>query len=197
MEGLVPLWLKVAYGVFVPLLIVVYWPRYGPSNFLWLSDIALFFAAAAVILESPLLASMPAVGVLPLEIFWTIDFILLGRFGLTSYMFDAKYPLWLRAISLFHLALPPTLIWMLYKFGYDPRAYPAQVALTIVVLVFCYAFTDPEKNINWVYGPGEKPQRKISPRLYFAILVPVITLGVVTPMHFLLSWLFGAAGVLR
>jgi hypothetical protein len=112
-------------------------------------------------------------------------------------MFDAKYPLWLRGISLFHLALPPTLIWMLHEFGYDPRAYPAQLVLTIVVLVFCYAFTDPEKNINWVYGPGEKPQRKISPRLYFAILVPVITLGVVTPMHFLLSWLFGAAGVLR
>jgi hypothetical protein len=195
--GVIPLWLKIAYGVFVPYLIVVYWPRYGPSNFLWLSDIALFFAAAAVIFENPLLASMPAVGVLPLEIFWTVDFILLGRFGLTSYMFDAKYPLWLRAISLFHLALPPTLIWMLYRFGYDPRAYPAQLALTVIVLVFCYAFTDPEKNINWVFGPGEKPQRKISQRLYFAILVPVITLGVVTPMHFLLSWLFGPAGVLR
>jgi hypothetical protein len=80
MEGMVPLWLKIAYGVFVPFLIVVYWPRYGPSNFLWLSDIALFMIAGAVIFEMPLLASMPAVGVLPLEIFWTIDFLLLGRF---------------------------------------------------------------------------------------------------------------------
>jgi hypothetical protein len=86
---------------------------------------------------------------------------------------------------------------MLYKFGYDPRAYPAQLILTVLVLAFCYLFTDPEKNINWVYGPGEKPQRKISQRLYFAILVPVITLGVVTPMHFLLSWLFGPSGILR
>jgi hypothetical protein len=112
-------------------------------------------------------------------------------------MFDAKYPLWLRAISLFHLALPPTLIWMLWKFGYDPHAFPAQVVLTWAALGFCYAFTDPEKNINWVFGPGEKPQRKISPRLYFAILMIVIPLCVMTPVHFALSWLFGAAGVLR
>jgi hypothetical protein len=197
MEGLIPIWLKIAYIAFVPFLIVVYWPRYGPSNFLWLSDIALFFTAAAVILESPLLASMPAVGVLPLEIFWTVDFILFGRFGLTSYMYDPKYPLWLRGVSLFHLALPPTLLWMLWKFGYDPLAFPAQVLLTWAVLFFCYAFTDPEKNINWAFGPGEKPQRKTSPRLYFAILMVFIPLCVITPTHFVLSWLFGPAGALR
>ena len=194
--GAIPLWLKLAYGAFVPVLLAIYWPRYGPSNFLWLSDIALFFTAAAVIFENPLLASMPAVGVLPLEIFWTIDFILIGRFGLTSYMFDAKWPLWLRAISLFHLALPPTLLWMLYRFGYDPAAFPAQVALAAVVLTFCYAFTDPEKNINWVFGPGEKPQRTISPRLYFAIVFVVIPVCVTAPMHFVLLWLFGPGGIL-
>jgi hypothetical protein len=191
MEGLVPLWLKIAYGVFVPFLIYIYWPRYGPSNFLWLSDIALFFTAAAVIFEIPLLAAMPAVGVLPLEIFWTLDFILLGRFGLTSYMFDKQYPLWLRAISLFHLALPPTLIWILWNAGYDPLAYPLQLALTVAVLIFCYLFTEPEKNINWVFGPGEKPQKKIPRLRYFLVLLIVIPVGVMTPTHFVLNWLFG------
>ena len=197
MEGMIPLWLKIAYGVFVPFLIVVYWPRYGPSNFLWLSDIALFFTAAAVIFEAPLLAAMPAVGVLPLEIFWTIDFMLLGRFGLTSYMFDRQYPLWLRGISLFHLALPPTIIWMLWKFGYDPIAFWYQLVLFFVVITVCYLFTDPEKNINWAFGPGEKPQKRISPRLYFALLIVVIPVFVMTPTHFALLWLFGPAGILR
>jgi hypothetical protein len=197
MEGLIPLWLKIGYGVFVPFLIVVYWPRYGPANFLWLSDIALFFAAAAVIFESPLAASMPAVGVLPLEIFWTVDFLLLGRFGLTSYMFDRQYPLWLRAISLFHLALPPTLLWMLWRFGYEPDAFAMQVVLTWAVLLICYGFTKPEMNINWVYGPGEKPQTKIPPRRYFAILMAVIPLCVMTPTHFVLLWLFGPDGIFR
>jgi hypothetical protein len=192
MEGLVPLWLKIAYGAFVPFLIYIYWPRYGPSNFLWLSDIALFFTAAAVIFEMPLLAAMPAVGVLPLEIFWTVDFILLGRFGLTSYMFDKQYPLWLRAISLFHLALPPTLIWILWNAGYDPLAYPLQLALTVAVLTFCFLFTDPDKNINWVFGPGEKPQKKFAPLTYFLLLLVVIPVCVITPTHFVLNWLFGA-----
>lgn len=191
MEGLIPLWLKFAYGLFVPFLIVIYWPRYGPSNFLWLSDIALFFTAAAVIFEVPLLAAMPAVGVLPLEIFWTLDFLLLGRFGLTSYMFDRQWPLWLRVVSLFHLALPPTMIWILWSASYDPRAFPLQLALTIAVLIFCYLFTDPEKNINWVFGPGEKPQQKISPRLYFLTLLAVIPICVMTPTHFVLLWVFG------
>lgn len=189
----VPLWLKIAYGAFVPALVAVYWRRYGPSNFLWLSDIALFFTAAAVIFESPLLASMPAVGVLLLEIFWTIDFLSRGRFGMTGYMFEARWPLWLRALSLFHLALPPTLIWMLYKFGYDGRALFWQIALTWTVLCVCYFFTGREKNINWVFGPGEKPQTAIDPRLYFALALLVHPLLVMAPMHFLLLWIFGAA----
>jgi hypothetical protein len=135
--------------------------------------------------------------VLPLEIFWTVDFLLLGRFGLTSYMFDRQYPLWLRAISLFHLALPPTLLWMLWRFGYEPDAFAMQVVLTWAVLLICYGFTKPEMNINWVYGPGEKPQTKIPPRRYFAILMAVIPLCVITPTHFVLLWLFGPDGIFR
>lgn len=187
---LVPLWLKIAYGAFVPFLIVVYWREYGPSNFLWLSDVALFLTAAAVIFEHPLLASMPAVGVLPLEIVWTVDFLIGGRLGLTSYMFQSKYPLWLRGISLFHLALPPTILWLLYIWGYDERAYAAQLGVLIVVLLVCYNFTAPKLNINWVFGPGEKPQKAISPIVYFALLFGFIPLVVMVPMHYLLKWLF-------
>ncbi len=189
-QMLVPLWLKLAYGAFVPFLIVVYWREYGPSNFLWLSDVALFLTTAAVIFEVPLLAGMPAVGVLPLEIVWTVDFLIGGRLGLTSYMFQSKYPLWLRGISLFHLALPPTILWLLYKFGYDERAYAAQLGLLIVVLIVCYNFTAPKLNINWVFGPGEKPQKALSPFLYFACLFGFISLCVMVPMHYLLKWLF-------
>lgn len=190
MEATVPLWLKLAYGAFVPFLIVIYWREYGPSNFLWLSDIALFLTTAAIIFESPLLASMPAVGVLALEIVWTVDFLLMGRLGLTSYMFQPKYPLWLRAISLFHLALPPTILWLLYIWGYDERAYAAQLGVLILVLLICYNFTEPKLNINWVFGPGEKPQRAISPIVYFALLFGFISLVVMVPMHYLLKWLF-------
>lgn len=189
-DALIPLWLKLGYAALVAVIVVVYWRAYGPSNFLWLSDIALGCVALAVILESPLLASMPAVGVLPLEIIWTVDFLTAGRLiGLAGYMFDPKYTLFLRSLSLFHLALPPTILWMLWRFGYDARALPLQLAVTWASLWFCYLFTDRELNINWVFGPGEKPQARISPRLYFAAVLAVFT-AIVLAMHFLLLWLF-------
>ena len=197
MDGTIPLWLKIAYGLFTPVLIAIYWPRYGPANFLWLSDIALFLTTGALLLEWPLLIAMAAVGVLALEVFWSVDFILLGRFGLTSYMFDGKWPRWLRAISLFHLALAPTWLWALWRFGYDPMAFPLQLLLTWAVQLACYRFTDPEKNINWVFGPGEKPQHRLPPRLYLAIVMALIPLLVITPTHFLLLWLFGDGGIWR
>jgi hypothetical protein len=127
----IPLWLTLAYGLAVPVIAVVYWRSYGPTNFLWLSDVALAFTSAALITGNPLLASMPAVGVLALELAWTADFLTGGRIiGLAAYMFDPKLPLYLRALSLFHLALPPTLVFLLYWLGYDRRALIYQTLLT-------------------------------------------------------------------
>jgi hypothetical protein len=40
-SALIPLWLKIAYTLFVCILVQVYWRQYGPANFLWFSDIAL------------------------------------------------------------------------------------------------------------------------------------------------------------
>jgi hypothetical protein len=45
----VPLWLKLAYGTAVSIIAVDYWRKYGPSNFLWLSDIALACTAVSVL----------------------------------------------------------------------------------------------------------------------------------------------------
>lgn len=189
-EALIPLWLKLGYAAFIVVIVPVYWRDYGPSNFLWLSDIALGCTALAVIFESPLLASMAAVGVLWIEIGWCLDVLTRGRLiGLAGYMFDRKYSLFLRLLSLFHVALPPTIIWMLWRFGYDPRALPLQLLLTWVVFAFCYAFTEREKNINWVFGVGEKPQSKLPPRLHLGLLLLVFS-AVIVGAHFLLQWLF-------
>ncbi len=187
----VPVWLKLGYGLGVPVIAVVYRRHYGAQNFLWLSDIALGSTASAVILESPLLASLPAIGVLPLELAWTLDFIAGGRLlGLAGYMFDKQLPLGLRLLSLFHLALPPTLLWMLDRFGYDRRALPVQVALTSAALPLTYWLTEPKHNINWVFGPGEKPQRKLPPLVYLGLEMLAIPVLVNLPMHALMRRLF-------
>src|SRR5438132_1588906 len=66
----VPIALKFGYGAATPVIAAVYARCYGPTNFLWLSDIALGLTTAAVITETALPASVAAVGALPLEIAW-------------------------------------------------------------------------------------------------------------------------------
>lgn len=186
----VPLWLTLAYALAVPVIAAAYWRAYGPTNFLWLSDIALAFTLLALITGNPLLASMPAVGVLPLELAWAIDFLSGGRLiGLAAYMFDPKLPLYLRSLSTFHLALPPTLLFLLSRLGYDDRAPIYQTLLTWLVLIVTYWATDPEKNINWVFGPGSKPQHTLPPLLYLGFVMALFPL-VIFVAHLVLKRLF-------
>jgi len=190
----IPLWLKLAFPAFLCLLVPIYWREYGPSNFLWFSDIALGFTAIAVVFDLPIFACMVAVGVLPLEIAWCLDFATGSKLiGLAAYMFDDRYPLYLRGLSLFHLAIPPTTIWMLFRFGYDRRAFPRQLLLLWLVLWYTFLFTEPTLNINWVFGPGSVPQHAINPWAYFAVVLAVWSLIVLVPMHFLLRRLFPAS----
>ncbi|HYG88359.1 MAG TPA: hypothetical protein VD978_19120 [Azospirillum sp.] len=191
----VPFALKLAYGGFIGVLVPVYWRAYGPENFLWLSDIALFGTGAAVITEKPLPAGMMAVGVLPLELAWSADILAGGKLlGLARYMFESNTPLYLRGLSLFHLALPPTLLWLLRRLGYDRRALRCQTTLTLAVLPLTYALTEPSKNINWVFGWGNEPQRTLPPLVYLAFEMALLPLVVLTPMHALLRRLFRPPG---
>lgn len=192
----VPLWLKLVYSAFVAVLVPVYWVKWGPGNFLWFSDLALFGALVAVWFESSLLASMMTVGVLLPELAWNLEFffrLLTGKeiFGLTGYMFNSEKPLYLRALSLFHVILPALLLWLLFRLGYDSRAWYYQTALAWVVLPLSYLFTAPQDNVNWVYGPGEKPQNRVHPLLYLAGVMLFFPLVVYLPTHFLLQWLWG------
>jgi hypothetical protein len=190
----VPAALKLAYGVATPTIAAVYGQCYGAENFLWLSDIALGMTTAAVICERPLPASLAAVAVLPLEIAWNVDFISRGRLiGLTGYMFDRKLSRGLRALSLFHAVLPPTLLWLLREFGYDRRAVRIQCGITWIVLPLTYAFTDPAANINWVFGPGARPQHRIPPLVYLLLAMLAFPLLVHWPTHIALRHLFRPA----
>jgi len=186
-----PLWLRLAVTGFVATLVPVYWHHYGPGNFLWFSDIALFAVFATLWTGRRLPYSMMAVGVLPLEIFWTLDFLTGGGLGgLAGYMFEAERPLYLRALSLFHLFLPPIIVWMLIRDGYDRRALRAQTLLACVVLPLSWWVTDPADNINWVHGLGPGVEVPVAPLVYlgaYLVLLPVI---VFLPTHYLLRRLF-------
>jgi hypothetical protein len=81
-EADVPLWIKIAYTLFVCVLVPVYVRHYGPANFLWFSDVALLVMVPALWIESRLVASMMALAVVLPELAWNLDFfgrLLTGR----------------------------------------------------------------------------------------------------------------------
>ncbi len=64
---MIPPGLKIIYTLFVCALVPIYWRQYGPTNFLWFSDIALLALVPALWLENALLVSMLAISVVFLE----------------------------------------------------------------------------------------------------------------------------------
>jgi hypothetical protein len=187
---------KVAYTVFVLLVVVIWWRHYGWRNFLWFSDIAFIGAVPALWLESAALASVLAVAVLLPEILWNVDFVarLLTRrriTGLTDYMFEPERSRLLRGLSLFHVPLPLVLLWMVREYGYDARAgLTGALVLAAVVLPWSRAVSTPERNINWTYGLG--PRRSaLSPAIYVALLYAAFVMLVFLPTHVLLQALYG------
>ena len=194
---LIPLWLKLAYTAFAVVTVAIYAKKYPLWNFLWFSDIALISTVPALWLENSLLASMMLVGVLLPEALWNGAFFarILTRkrlSGLTDYMFDASKPRYLRAISLvFHVLLPPLLLWMAYRLGYDPRALLAQTALAWIVLPLSYWLGDPRvENLNWVFGWTAAQQTRIPPLAYLGLVMIAFPLLIYLPTHLLLQRLF-------
>ena len=196
--GKIPLWVKVVYTAFLAVLVPVYWAYYGPANFLWFSDIALLVILPALWLENRFLASTQAVSVALLETLWVADFLVrlvagVQLVGISAYMFEPERPLFLRGLSLFHLAMPALLLWLVWRLGYDRRAWLAQSALALIVLPVCYLFTDPADNINWVFGPGQGRQEWMPPGLYLALLMGLFPLGVYLPTHLVLRKVYQGA----
>jgi len=195
-SGEFDLWIKIAYTAFVAGIVPVYWRYYGWRNFLWFSDIALFTTGVALWLDSPLLVSMMAVAVLLPELLWSVSFFARLLFGtrvtsLAGYMFDPRKPLFLRALSLFHIVLPIVMLWMLQRFGYDSRALVAQTVLAWIVLPLTYVVLRPgDENVNWVRGFGE-PQQRITPRSYLTLLMLAFPVCIYMPTHWVLKALFG------
>jgi hypothetical protein len=193
-----PLLLKIGYTLFVAFLVPIYWWYYGPGNFLWFSDLALFLTLAALWLESSLLASTQAVSVGLLETIWLTDFLVRLMFGiqwigLSGYMFDVKIPKLLRGLSLFHVVLPFLLFWLVWQLGYDGRAWLVQSLLAWAVLLMCYFLTNPQENVNWVFGWGTEKQNRLRPSVYLLLLMVFFPICIYLPTHVLLLAFFPRA----
>jgi len=195
----IPLSLKLAYSAFMVVMIPVYWANYGPTNFLYFCDVALLITWAAMWLESPLLASMCAVGIIGSQTVWVIDFLstLIGHplLGLTSYMFMDDHSLFLRGLSLFHGWLPFLLVYLVWRLGYDRRGLPGWTVLAWALFMVCFFFMPPPRpdpgltpvNIDYVWGFSDtEPQPWMSPGLWMVGLMILFPLLLLVPVHLLL-----------
>ncbi|MGH7833951.1 MAG: membrane-associated protein [Candidatus Binatia bacterium] len=191
----ISLWIKIPYTLFVAVLVPVYWVQYGPQNFLWFSDVALLVTLAALWLESRFLASMAASGTLLLDTVWNLFFfpkliVGAGPGGLVGYMFDPEISFYVRALSLFHVALPVIQLWALYKLGYDARAWKYQAVLGCMLLLLAYRLSELKENVNWVFGIIDVPQTWMPPGAYLGLLLIIYPLGVCFPTHLILKRFF-------
>jgi len=194
----ISLGLKIGYTLFVCVLVPIYWRQYGPANFLWFSDIALLAMVPALWLENALIASTMAVSIIFFEAIWNIDFftrLATGKslIGLSAYMFDPKIPLFIRALSCFHIGLPVLLLWALHRLGYDRRAFFCQTILALVVLPLSYLFSNPRENVNWVYGFGETAQRTLPAPIFLALVMLIYPIAIYLPAHLLFARIFDSS----
>jgi hypothetical protein len=194
-----PLWLKLAYTAFMAVLLPVYWANYGPTNFLYFCDVALLITLVGVWIESPLLISMCAVGILASQALWVVDFLsnLIGwpLTGMTDYMFAADHSLFLRSLSLFHGWLPFLLVYLVWRLGYDRRGFPAWTVLAWILVLICFFFMPPPRpdpgltpvNINYVWGMSDTvAQTWMPPAVWLAGLIILLPVLLYAPVHFLL-----------
>ena len=178
-----------------------YFRVWGWANLLHLCDVAVILTFAGIWLANPLLLSSQAVSSVAAGFLWVLDVgwrLITGRFlvGGTEYMWDARYPLWVRLLSTFHVGLPLVLLWTLRKVGYDRRALALQAAIAAVLLLVSrflpaqlnlnYAYRDPVFHRSW--GPG--------PAHLAVIFIPLVAL-IYWPTHLLLCWLFRMPGTAR
>lgn len=198
----IALWIKLLYTAFTAVLVVYYWKEYGPTNFLYFCDVALFLGAASIWTGKPIFASMAAVGILIPQLLWQIDFVggLFGTsiIGMTQYMFDPGISLFARGLSFFHFWLPGALLFVIWKLGYDPRAMLGWTILAWGLMLIAYfflpapgdvlRFANQPCNVNFVFGLNDnQPQTMMPPLAWLASLMIGLPLVCYLPAHLMLK----------
>jgi hypothetical protein len=205
----IPLAVKIAFTAFMAVLVPVYWSKYGPTNFLYFCDLALFVTLAAMWLENSFLASMVAVGIILPQLIWCADFAgnLAGFHltGMTDYMFDSNRPLFLRGLSFFHGWLPFLLLFLVLRLGYDRRALVAWTVTAWSAMMISYFFLPAPGailanplapvNVDYVYGLSDATAQTWMPGwAWFSLLLVALPTVIFLPTHFLLRKLAGRNG---
>jgi hypothetical protein len=180
--------------------IIVWLPAYvrvwGWANLLHLCDMAVILACAGFWWGSPLLISSQAVSSLVAGILWCLDVgwkLATGRYlvGGTEYMWDTRYPLAVRLLSLFHVGMPIVLLWGLQRVGYDRRGLAMQSGIAAGLLI-ASRFLPAALNLNYAYQDPLLHRAWGPAPVHLAVTLLVLVAVLYWPTHLLLKRFFRA-----
>jgi hypothetical protein len=191
----IPLAARLGFTAWLLFWVAVILNNQGPQNFFWLCNMAQFIVLYAVWAGHRLLLASQAGVVCLVGLGWTLDFLIalvLGGqspTGFTAYMFSDELSLLARATSLYHVGLPPFLLWLVWRVGYDRRGPWLQSLIGIVGVVGAWLFTEPYRNVNWVWQPFGVEQVWMPDTLWVLVLIVAYPLVLYFPGHYLLQFI--------
>lgn len=179
------------------IMIPTYYLHYGPTNFLWFSDVGLFLIVLSVWFRSSFLISMSALITFFMEMIWVIDYLftLLTGYnlvGMAAYMFNQDYSMFIRSLSLFHLFLPAFHIQYMSKWGYNPKALTYSIGLFWVILLACFMITPVDDNINYVFISQLNNWQIVTPYLWLSILMFSYPVLIMLPKNYCFQKVFNS-----
>jgi hypothetical protein len=190
-----PVWLRWSALLWLFVWVPAYWRTWGAANFLHLCDVSVILTCVGLWTSNSLLLSSQAVSSLLIDIVWASDAAsrsFAGRhlIGGTEYLFDAKFPLCVRLLSLFHVVMPFVLLWALHRLGYDRRGWIVQSLIAIPVIVSSRLAATPQTNINYVFTDPFFHRTWGPAPLHLAAVLLFLMFVVYLPTHLLLMRLF-------
>jgi hypothetical protein len=186
----IPAWARWAAVLWLAVWVPTYLHVWGPSSFLFLCDLALLLTCIGLWTGNALLLSSQAVSSLVVDTVWFADIsskLLFGRHFLsgTEYFFDPRYPLGVRLMSTFHIALPVILLLALRRTGYDSRALRLQSVIALLVLI-ASRFAAPQKNINFAFADPFFRRAWGPPPIHLAVILLPLIVVIYVPTHLVL-----------
>jgi hypothetical protein len=170
---------------------------WGWRNFLHLCDVTVFLTVLGLWRGSALLLSSQLVTSFVVNLLWVMDVaagLFLGRhiIGGTEYMFDARFPLAVRLLSLFHLGLPALHLWAVRRTGYDRRGLALGTALVGLVFLASWLVSDRVENLDFVYVDPLWKTTFGPPLLHLLVTWVGFSVVVFVPTHLACLWLYRA-----
>jgi len=191
---LFPLWVRWVSLVWLAVWVPSYALHWGWANFLHLCDVAVLLTCIGFARSDVLLLSSQAASSLIGDLLWCLDagwHLFAGRHltGGTEYMWETRFPLWVRLLSLFHVALPMLLLAALRRAGYDRRALLLQSEIAMALLVVS-RFLGPTQNMNYAFADPKFHRAFGSAPVHLALIFAALLGIIYGPTHVLLARAF-------